>query len=58
MEIPRERFKDPWLSAPPSRMVWLCRRTKFIVLHSENLVNQNLKSALKSKTVREHLYDL
>jgi hypothetical protein len=37
-----QKLKDPWLSAPHSRMAWLCRRTKNIFSDWESLVNQNL----------------
>jgi hypothetical protein len=41
-QVPHLIFKDPWLSAPSSQMVWLCRRTKPIFSDWESLVNQNL----------------
>jgi len=28
-QVPHLGFKDPWLSAPPSWMVWLCRINPF-----------------------------
>jgi hypothetical protein len=35
-------LKDPWFSAPPSRMVWLCRGTTPIFSNPKRAVNKNL----------------